>query len=266
MKIKFTILKVCAMCCLIAQVGTVAGLLAMFYLLPKGAGLVREHQGSVGLFVNNGSPGYYITNYRDSSLSVFFESAGAASTVRFSGLPGLPDHSRISFGPFEFKTAANQFSVNSAFARESGVTVSNLSGNITFENPKNPAQLLAPLQTPFIVSMLVTGLVTVALLDCIRRMFTSVDQGEVFSSKNVGRVRAIGWLFIASFALRIITTGWFKYRMTNVVMGHVSTGGIALDSTVPGDWRSLTLGLVILGLAEVFRQGLLLKEESTLTI
>jgi hypothetical protein len=266
MKKKHLLLRYLALIFQMTQIFIVIGLIGMMVLIPRAVSLVNNQSGSVGLFVNNGSPGFYVSN--DSAGWTFLSilNSGTEGSLQFTHLRGMPYYGNVTLGPFRFRNLENKFTINSVPARETGVTISNLDGTVTFEHPKDAAMLLSPLQVPFVVSMLVAGLTSIALLECIRRMFQSVEQGEVFSGKNVRRVRIIGWLFIASAILRLITTGWLKHRMADLVMHHVPLGGMTVESTTSGDWLGLTTGLVILGLAEVFRQGLILKEESTLTI
>ena len=266
MKKKHLLLWFLAQIFQVTQVFIAIGLIGMLVLIPRAVSLVSNQSGSVGLFVNNGSPGFYVSN--DSAGWTFLSilNSGTEGSLQFTHPQGTPYYGNITLGPFRFRNLENQFTVNSVPARGSGVTLNNLDGTVTFEHPQDAATLLSPLWIPFGASMLAAGLVSIALLECIRRMFQSVEAGEVFSEKNVRRVRAIGWLFIASSILRLITTGWLKHRMADLVMHHVPLGGMSVESTTSGDWLGLTTGLVILGLAEVFRQGLILKEESTLTI
>ena len=264
-KTGITLLKYLAMIFQITQIFIAIGLIGMLFLLPRATSLVDKRLGSVGLYVNNGSPGYFVSN--DSSGWTFLSilNSGTEGRLNFNH-QGLPSYGTVTMGPFHLRNSENAFTVNSAPVREAGVSFNNLEGTVTFEHPKSAAELIDPLKVPFYVSMLAAGVTSIALLECIRRMFSSVDQGEVFSAVNARRVRLIGWLFIASSVLRLITTGWLKHRMAVLVMHQVPLGGMTVDSTTTGDWLGITIGLVILALAEVFRQGLLLKEDSALTI
>ncbi|MBS0663962.1 MAG: DUF2975 domain-containing protein [Verrucomicrobia bacterium] len=266
MKTKFTLLRYLAALFRLTQVFIAIGLVGMVVFVPLYPGLVDSQRGSAGIFLEGDNPGFFVSG--DSAGWTFLSSlnSGNSSPFRFVRPSGLPSYGSFSLGPVKLKNATNQFSVNSIPTPDSGVTFNNLSGFMTFSHPKNTGALVAPLTAPFVVSMLVNGLFLIALLECLQRVFRSVGEDEVFSEKNLRRVRMIGWLFVISSVLRVITGGWLMHRMTELVRHAVPLNGMSIESTIPGDITPFLTGVVILGLAEVFRQGLRLREENSLTI
>ena len=98
-------------------------------------------------------------------------------------------------------------------------------------------------------------------------MLVSVERQEVFSPSNIRNVRTIGILLVVSAFLRSLASSWLAVRMAGIVTPFLAGGKVTLESSTEGGFlRGLATGLLILVLAEVFRQGLTLKEESDLTI
>jgi len=104
----------------------------------------------------------------------------------------------------------------------------------------------------------VPGLVLVVLL---RKIMTSVSQGEPFSAANIGRIRAIGIITIANEFVRglvvLLIQGWLA--------DSAKTG---MFMTVDVEWNLMifVLGAVIVALAEVFRYGMQLQADVDLTV
>lgn len=183
--------------------------------------------------------------------------------------PRSQDHSsfgRITFG--RFRTDENALPFKTASADGTVAVLDYLEGSFTFTagSPADATAILAPIKWPFILSFVCTGSATIAILELLRRMFRKIATGEVFTRTSIRYAQAIGFLFIASSLLKGMTAGWLKHAMAVVVMKHLVTGAVVLDSSAKGDSSGFVTGLVILALTEVFRQGLILKEESALTI
>jgi hypothetical protein len=78
-------------------------------------------------------------------------------------------------------------------------------------------------------------------------------------------VQVIGLLFIVSGILQPMATGWLKREIAAFATNHLTTG-ISFDTRTMSNYPVIFTGAVILALAELFRQGLIMKEENTLTI
>ena len=263
MKTKITLRTYIAMIFLVTEITLGVGLVALLALIPYSESMVNRERGSLGLFVIHGSPDWaaitLLPNSREGTLNYRPQS--------LTYLPiGKSEFGNITFGNFRFHTTEGDYHLKPSGANTEVAVIDNLEGTVTFKHPANAADILASVKWPFIISMLSAGGITIAILELIRRMIRSVDRGQAFTAANLRRVRQIGLLFIAAWLLKLVTTGWLKYRMVAYVMAHVAKGSLSLDSSTDGDWFGLTMGFVILALAEVFRQGLALKEENTLTI
>ncbi|MEO6874068.1 MAG: DUF2975 domain-containing protein, partial [Opitutaceae bacterium] len=258
---KITLLKVLAMMFLISELFIGLSLIAMMVLVPSASKMVDSRHGNIGVLVGNGTPGYFIS--RDaphwslmSALSTGIDGALNYNGSNYTPLLANPEiaFGTVTFGSFRFRSRNPVVSLNSDKSNAADVVVSNLQGTVTFIHPASAEEVLESVKWPFIVSMLTTGAISIVILESIRRIFKSVESGQIFSPTNVRNVRTIGFLFVTSFFLKIITTGWLKARMAVYVMHHVAAGSIFVNSSTDGDMNRLTTGLVILAMAEVFRQ------------
>lgn len=120
----------------------------------------------------------------------------------------------------------------------------------------------------FILSFIVTWLV----LGLLRNLCARVEQGEVFSETNLGSIRNLGLILVSWSLADGALQFWSAYRLGGYLSRHVTVIGInailATDATtiVRLSFEGLITGLLVLLLAEAFRQGLALKKENDLTV
>ena len=110
------------------------------------------------------------------------------------------------------------------------------------------------------------------LSSMLRDLCARIEQGDVFNEANLCSVKNIGLTLIcyslANFALSI----WTNHRLGNYLEQHVTVTGINATLHIGArqfysiGFGDLLTGLLILLLAEAFRQGLALKKENDLTV
>jgi hypothetical protein len=97
----------------------------------------------------------------------------------------------------------------------------------------------------------------------LRLLFDSFRSGEPFRRENANRLRVI-WITMAAIELaRYVMMGLVAlllYQARDPTVGAIS---LTLDGEVVSTWGSI---LILIVLAEVFREGARLKEEQELTI
>ncbi len=123
---------------------------------------------------------------------------------------------------------------------------------------KNPKQLILGF-LPFGIIMISLGM---AIIYQLRKIFATLAAGTPFVLENANRIRKIGLLIFGGVVAQFVA-GLFLSRaiMENVIIkGTIFTAKSGLNG------GAIFIGLVILILAEIFRQGALLKEEQDLTI
>ena len=96
----------------------------------------------------------------------------------------------------------------------------------------------------------------------LRRIFATMTVGTPFISKNVTRIRWLGFITIGAG----IATELAEVGLGLMVLNNVSSTGLDLDYSFDLNLAIILVGLVILSLAEVFRYGVNLKSDSDLTV
>jgi hypothetical protein len=117
------------------------------------------------------------------------------------------------------------------------------------------------------------------LFELIRRLFRNVGRGESFTTQSVRLVQIVGGSLLAFALVSAIAESWFAYALYGYLVEHTQ---IAISATPvqlppaaappwlwyksPFDSPEFLAGLLVLALAEVFRQGLALQRDSDLTV
>ncbi len=98
----------------------------------------------------------------------------------------------------------------------------------------------------------------------LRRLLKTLRGGRPFDRENARRVRNIG---LAVLLGNTLVQGWY-YLASTLALKHIQQQGITMAPRI--DWELFVpvtfLGLVILVVAEFFRQGTVMAEEQSLTI
>lgn len=120
-----------------------------------------------------------------------------------------------------------------------------------------------------------------ALLDLLRRLFRNVARGESFTARNIRLVHVLGISILAFTLLSGAMQAWYSSQIVAYLNQHAavegghmsfasaSSGGLVVNGRhfdIPFSGRGILTGLLVLALGEVFRQGLVLKQENDLTI
>ena len=260
MKRKKSLIKFLRISCVIGEVFAGISLAVIILMVPFSEAMVDSRQASIGMYVDHGSP--------DLSFNVrlLHSSDGNFSFGQRGSHPGKVEYGNISFGPFRLRPNPSLLPLVLPDATAQAVVIDSLEGTVTIKRPENAADVLASVKWPFVASMICTAGAGLAILELLRRMFRSGERDEVFTADNIRNVRRIGFLLIASSLVKLFAAAWLASRMAAYITLHVANGKMSLESSSEGNLHGLVTGLVVLALAEVFRQGLTLKEENQLTI
>lgn len=104
------------------------------------------------------------------------------------------------------------------------------------------------------------------MLHQVKQIMDSVGTMNVFSSANVVRIRILGGLLLLQPVMDPLRWLWIKDDVIALLKRHYvayEQGGYGILAFVSD---SFFIGLLLFGLAEVFRSGLYLKEEQELTV
>ena len=126
--------------------------------------------------------------------------------------------------------------------------------------------------------LLIYALFFTALFELLRRLFRNVGRGDSFTPQSVRLVQIVGGALIVFSLISAVGESWFAHAMYAYLSEHTQ---IAISGTsvrlppaenaqliahLPFGSPVFLSGLLVLALAEVFRQGLALKRESDLTV
>jgi len=195
--------------------------------------------------------------------------------------PSLP--SSFHFGPIHTQLLgqAAEFSLQAAPDSQSAPVfrATAFDGNIATTVNEVPG-IVTLLKRYGLPLLLTYALFLVALFDLLRRLFHNVGRGESFTLQSIHLVQIVGASLIVFAFVSRIAESWFAHSMYVYLLQHteitVSGAPVHLPpppaSFVPsGQWwpfgeATFWCGLLVLALAEVFRQGLALRQENELTI
>jgi len=104
--------------------------------------------------------------------------------------------------------------------------------------------------------------ITLFILHQLLNFLEAVTNGHLFVRQNAAAIRKIGWVV----ALYAPVAGLIQYLMASALIGRVCLPGATLGYGFYFDINTIVLGLIIVVIAQIFDEGVKLKEEQDLTI
>ena len=150
-------------------------------------------------------------------------------------------------------------------------------GNVTMtvDKPAGAIELLKRYGLPL---LLIYAVFFAALFELLRRLFRNVGRGDSFTPQSVRLVQIVGGALIVFSLISAVGESWFAHAMYAYLTEHtqfaISGTSVRLPpaentqlvARLPFGSPVFLSGLLVLALAEVFRQGLALQRESDLTV
>ncbi|HMD62238.1 MAG TPA: hypothetical protein VKG78_12435, partial [Opitutaceae bacterium] len=197
MKTRLTLIRTLHVSCIICEMATAVGLAAVLLMAPFSEALVRSAWANVGFYAGHGS--------LDWSFRIRLPYGDHSSLGNDGGGPGVryhssetagpsPGYGKVSFGPLRLRMEKIAFPIPTGDIRDPAVSIDDVEGTMTLMRPELAAQAVASAKWPFVVSMLCSGGVGLAILDLLRRMLRSASQREVFAAANIRYVQLVGFL------------------------------------------------------------------------
>ncbi len=170
--------------------------------------------------------------------------------------------------------------LDSNSAKPGSLGLSSLKGTLKMDLISKDADLVSTLRWTIFPSIAVLISFAWVFFGSLRNMCANIEQGEVFSDKNLRLVRGIGIALIAYSLASLVVGIWASHVMNGYLNQHVTMKGLsaalsmrpgtgALSFLMPSGMLvevSLVAGCLVLVVAEAFRQGLDLKTENDLTV
>lgn len=160
---------------------------------------------------------------------------------------------------------------------ERRIQIEDLSGRLKF-TPATPEDRQLRRVIALVPGM--AGLLfTFGVAHVLWRVCRNVEHGEIFSLRNVKLLRNLGVLLIIYSVTSVVIELWVGSHVLQYMRDHFSFNSLELPSAGPWwvnlkastplisiNMNQLVIGLLVLCLAEVFRQGLKLQQEAALTV
>jgi len=267
MKPRLNLIKCLHVLCIIGEAAAAIGMAAFLAVAPLLELAVRQGWAQVGIYAGHDSLSWNFKARLPDGHHVSVGFGSIDSGVRVSSGGALPsaEYGRMSFGPVVLRQAPGAAQEDRRASRRPAVAVEPTEGTATFLEPEAAARAVGLARWPLIVGVVGAGGAGLAVIDLLRRLLRSACRAEVFTAANIRRVRAVGYLLIASAVVKFAAGVWLGGLIGVLLLRHTAGGWESFLASTQGD-VSLLPGLLIVALAEVFRQGLVLKEESQLTI
>lgn len=160
---------------------------------------------------------------------------------------------------------------------ESAFRAKAFNGNVTLTVEK-AGEVIALLKRYGLPLVLIKVLFLTALFELLRRLFRNVERGDSFTPQSVRLVQIVGFLLIGFSLASELASSWFAWAAYDYFSQHaqiaVSGTPVRLPAAGNHPWFDMSMfghpvffsGLLVLALAEVFRQGLALKRDNDLTV
>jgi hypothetical protein len=160
---------------------------------------------------------------------------------------------------------------------ESAFRAKAFNGNVTLTVEK-AGEVIALLKRYGLPLVLIKVLFLTALFELLRRLFRNVERGDSFTPQSVRLVQIVGFLLIGFSLVSELAASWFAWAAYDYFSQHaqiaVSGTPVRLPAAGNHPWFDMSMfghpvffsGLLVLALAEVFRQGLALKRDNDLTV
>jgi hypothetical protein len=161
--------------------------------------------------------------------------------------------------------------------RKPALSLRAFNGNVamTVDEPSGVVERLKRYGLPL---LLINAVFFTALFELLRRLFRNVGRGDSFTPQSVRLVQIVGGSLIAFSLIAAVGESWFAHAMYAYLSQHtdIAISGTSVRLPPAGDmplfgrfpFKSTVFycGLLVLALAEVFRQGLALQRENDLTV
>jgi hypothetical protein len=250
------LLKVLGVFCVVGEVGTALGVLIGLAGIPFIRSGLSDQSGVAGVFVEQGQIEF---SFRRSLPR------GGSVSSRVERLEGVeaPAGSLI-LGPMQVGTSALKL-VDDRF-ESPGASLAATGARVILQRPEHALAAFGRLAVPIAVSLFTRAAIWIGLLEMLRRLFRAVARGEAFAPSTLRLVYWIGGLLITSSVMSWLTAKWATVLMALSVERWIPPGNQLVEVGSEAGISALTAGIIVLALAEVFRQGCRLSEEARLTV
>ena len=195
---------------------------------------------------------------------------GLAVRILFMMLPHPP---RLDLGKVMFSDDSVSAHIVPDSPAVGKLSVMYLQGTLVLKNAPAGSEILSFAKWATLPHYLAVSIFGILLFAILRRLCRNAERGAIFTEGNVKLVRLLGWNFLGYAILSLGVTVWSSARIGHYLETHIAFEGVKVITI----WShpilviipvigNLVYGLLLLALAEVFRHGLTLKQDTDLTV
>lgn len=183
----------------------------------------------------------------------------------------FPTPAKLPLADVGLAAEQNSFHVKANGMDVDGVGLTYLRGTLFYKQDCENADLDALVRWRFFLCDAVDYLFLILLFDLLWQLCGNVERGDVFSLRNIRLLRYLGLALLGFQGVSLAAGGFYAHLVGEFMRQHVVAEGIRLNSSWVINLFSINQGLIVTGvlvllLAEVFRQGFALKTENELTV
>jgi hypothetical protein len=198
-------------------------------------------------------------------------------TNRFQSKPNLV----VALGEVTLQPEHGAVELKPDSAPPGSMELKPLHGTLQIDIGSNDAALTSAVRRTLIPTVLLYAVFSWVMFGSLRCVCANIERGDIFSEKNLRLIRSIG-LTLLGYSVAGLPLGmWGSHVMSDYLSQHVVLtglgGGVHLPAMTGATFFSLSpalmsstggfvTGLLVLVVAEAFRQGLNLKNENDLTV
>lgn len=178
----------------------------------------------------------------------------------------------LRFPDVYLKIPSTQIVIKSPAYSAEDIRVTHLTTGLQLNLNSADRELAAAIRWTLLPHSILGYIFTYLSLGLLRNLCARVEQGAIFSETNLRSIRNLGMLLVSWSLIDGAMQFWSTYRLGGYLAEHAIVTG--LNATITGElaplnrlgFGNLITGLLVLLLAEAFRQGLALKKENDLTV
>jgi hypothetical protein len=189
----------------------------------------------------------------------------------------LPDAALVNVAPDSVSVRVSDASGGSK------VALKRLTGTLALQEGPARAPFATITRTSIFAVKMVRAVFLFFVFHLAWQLCRNLEQHEVFSERNLVFVRRLGLVLSVYSWIGMLVNTWAHWRIDNYVTTHLTFEGAKVTALVntreslPAFFESMArhgqfdqslflTGLGVIALAEVFRRGLMLKQEADLTV
>lgn len=204
----------------------------------------------------------------------------------------------ISMGDVRIEIPRETYSIESETIKGDEIYLDKIQGTVEVKEPVDIDLYSSSTMAPYILLLAFYGSCLFFVCELFRRLFKHVSEGDAFAEPNIRLLHKIGVVIILMHIGGAFGTSWALYENRSMLEENLEAEGVTLlhEARIPDAGYGLRIegihiklsneflgiskgkfmlriyfvgiigGLLLIGIGEAFRQGLVLKQENELTV